>query len=305
MRIGLTRLAVSLACLLAGHEAAAAQVSFLEGLFKDITHVGGTHGCWNVSGTSVTAGDCDPSKGFGIRVTRTLGVLWLTRGMPERGDPTSVVVTTDSARGVNQLAETYAPRKPLLQRWRFAEVALELGYSQFSGIELSPAGAPLTTLRGELRELPAFSGYVRPHAAHWFESTNPLAREFNPLAVFASLGAHTGLVSASSVRATMPADTTVSGKLARDANGAAIPQSDVFSATGQTFQWGGSLGVGVRIGKISLSWETLYMSRHLNLSWKGESGIATVPDVLPQQVDGGGWTDLWTFRWQIADPLRP
>lgn len=303
----LSRLSVSLVAALALALVPApgfAQVSLLEGLFKDVTHVGGTHSCWDLDARSVISDGCRLDSGFGIRITKTFDLLWIDQGPPTAGTPTGVTITKSPSGDTLQVEEQYEPSAARQKRWRFAEMGLELGYSQFSGFKVDPAAAPLTDVSGDLRELPSFSGYFRPHMVYWFSSGNPVLDELNPVGMFGVVGVHTGLVTAANFSAALPADTSQASRtLARDEGGAAVPQAESFTASGQAFQYGISGGLGARVGNFSVAWEYGYMSRRMHLTWKGVSGVSSIPDALPKLLDGSGWSGIWSFRWQIVDPF--
>jgi hypothetical protein len=267
---------------------AAAQFSFVEGLFKNVTDV-------SMYWTFARFADRPPELAGGFRRGEAqsgglggLGfeVLFAVGEFSERKlkpGETGVRQEPDSAEQEPELVEirdrqpdgsvlVYKPEPEENDeaddkdyRWS-AELAL--GYSELRGFESAVSG---TDVRGVLRELPAVSLYIT-----WQPEENPSADEEPSIRPGWYWGVRTGLAELHGLR----------GYLGSADDGTA---DEIYVGGGSTFQFGLMAGAFVEIGSLALFVEPAYTHRNVSgVEWTADN--VTLADGLPRSLDMSTWS---------------
>jgi hypothetical protein len=264
--------------------AAAAQFSFVEGLFENVTDV-------SMYATFARFADRPPElaggfrrdepqsgglNGFGFEVLFAVGEFSerkpasLEAGAGERSDsvgsaPELVEIRVEGTDSVFVYKPTSTPEQDRDYRWS-AELAL--GYSELRGFE---SAVPDTDVRGVLRELPAVSLYIT-----WQPPEDPSAAEESRVRPGWYGGVRTGLSELHGLRGYVgsPDDGT---------------PDEIYYGGGSTFQFGLMAGAFLEIGSLSLFVEPAYTHRTFSgVEWTSDAG--TIADALPRALDMSTWS---------------
>lgn len=244
---------VSLAILLcACPSLAAAQFSFVEGLFKNVTDV-------SMYGSFARFADRPPelAGGFNDGEARAGGLGGL-------GFEVLFAVGEFSARRPDSVTAVARDSADKDYRWS-AEVGF--GYSELRGFE---SAMPDTDVRGVVRELPAVSLYITWQPA---EDRAAARRSIRPGWYW---GVRTGLAELHGLR----------GYTGNPDDG---PPDEIFVGGGSTFQLGLMAGGFVEIGSLALFLEPAYTHRQISgVEWTADTGV--LADGLPRSLDMSTWS---------------
>lgn len=233
---------------------AAAQFSFVEGLFKNVTDV-------SMYWSFASFADRPPelAGGFSDGEARSAGVGGLGFEVLFAAGEFSERRRASGATGLEQLPDS-ADKD---YRWS-AEVGL--GYSELRGFE---SAIPDTDLRGVLRELPAVSLYIT-----WQPAEDPSAatRSIQPGWYW---GVRTGLAELHGLRGYTGSPDDGSPDV-------------IHIGGGSTFQLGLMAGAFVEVGSLALFVEPSYTHRNISgVEWTADAG--GLADGLPRSLNMSTW----------------